>query len=172
MSNALKNFRKTSLASFLGESALYAGIIYALINWYHYIPYRVAKDVEKWILVQESTSEPGFYLNNRHLPLKDIKPGRLSEPIPYDLIKKPNKELNFFVSAKQMELHIYAYAGKQEDGQEKWNLEATLLPGKENEVDKAGFSIQGALSEKYLVRIVREDDGKKVEYYLQITGKK
>jgi len=163
MFNKLSNFRKASVSSFLMQSAVYAGIIYATITYIHYRPEVIVREVEEWITLNQTTDEKGLYINHWRIPLEDLKPGKLAAPLLYEKIKIPYG-LNFFLDDKHMEVYVYS-KGIKADNEKAitnpsniWSLEAILKPQREGNEGKDGLSFQGELADEYLLKIVRYDN--------------
>lgn len=149
MINALENTKRVKPLHFAAKTAGCAGLIFGIINFVHTQPYSVIKHVEEWETSQIETNEEGLYINNWFVPLKDLIPGKITEPLPYSLIRSEEETLHFYVNHDDYDVSVFSRDGQQED---KWDLETTLSPS--DFQGKEGLTLNGYLADEYLVKIV------------------
>lgn len=170
MINAYENIRRLKPLHFVGRTTLYSGIIFGLINFFHTQPYSVLNNVEEWEISQRETNKPGLYINNWLIPLDNLVPGEITEPLPYTLIKSEEGSLHFYVSKEDYDVSVYSLDAQVRN---KWNLESLLSPSTFQ--GKEGLRLNGYLAEEYIIKIVhytkplQNSEKKKVEK--EVEGK-
>jgi len=177
MLNSINNLRKSPIVKYLVESTFYAGVIFSFIYFLHESPSEKIREIKEWRTSKETTTDPGIYVNNWHIPVQELKPGKLPV-LPYEIIKEEENKLNLLVS--DMELLVYVYsknnAIRKEESKSEWNLEAIISPLGVGNDGKDGLTINGDLADKYLLKIFKikgtEEDSTDEFLIDSIGGKK